>query len=159
MKSRFEVIEEIMEDVYPNQVVVASNGMVSRDLYAAKDRPLNLYLMGGMGSALSVGLGIALNYKYKVIVISGDGAAAMGAGSVLTLDNLCSNIKEVINLHLYLLENRVHATTGGQPCVQLGFYPNTTIIDISTDKGDSPRIPMGMKEIVERFKNDIINRR
>ena len=140
---RYEAIKEIMKEVDDDTIVVVSNGMPSRDLYTCADRSLNLYLTGGMGSSLAVGMGMALNTNRNVIVISGDGAAAMGWGTTL--------VNQPDNLEFYILLNGVHATTGGQPCVQAGEVG----FEIDKDKGDSPRVGISLKENIRRFMDAV----
>ena len=41
-------------------LLISNIGFPSRELYAAKDRPLNFYMLGSMGLASSIGLGLAL---------------------------------------------------------------------------------------------------
>lgn len=151
---RIDAIKKIMKGV-TNEIVISSTGMISRELYAVKDRPRNFYIQGSMGSALGIGLGIAINSKHKVIVISGDGAVLMSLGTLALHKRL--NPK---NLKHYILDNNCHSSTGGQPtCSNVIDFskiaPNTEVIKVSKEKGDAPRIPLLPKQIMMRFKNAI----
>ncbi len=151
---RIDAIKKIMKDV-KDEIVISSTGMISRELYAVKDRPRNFYIQGSMGSALGIGLGIAINSKHKVIVISGDGAVLMSLGTLALHKRL--NPK---NLKHYILDNSCHSSTGGQPtCSNVIDFskiaPNTKVIKVSKEKGDAPRIPLLPKQIMMRFKNAI----
>ncbi|MBN2406650.1 MAG: sulfopyruvate decarboxylase subunit beta [Elusimicrobia bacterium] len=151
---RIDAIKKIMENV-TDEVIIASTGMISRELHHVKDRPRNFYMMGSMGNALGIGLGIAISSEHKVIVISGDGAALMSLGTMVLHKKLDPG-----NLKHYILDNGCHSTTGGQPtCSDMvdfaSLAPNTEVIIVSKEKGDSPRIPFSPKEITERFRNAI----
>src|SRR3990167_6269922 len=101
---RIDAIRHIMERV-TDEVVVSSTGMISRELYAVKDRPRNFYMEGSMGCALAIGLGIAVNSRHKVIVISGDAAALMSLGTMVLHKKLNPR-----NLMHYILDNNCHAS-------------------------------------------------
>lgn len=151
---RIDAIKKVMEKV-KDEIVISTTGMISRELYAVKDRPRNFYMLGSMGNALAIGLGIAINSKYKVIVISGDGAVLMSLGTLVLHKKL--NPK---NLKHYILDNNCHSSTGGQPTCSdsIDFSrlaPNTEVIKVSKEKGDAPRIPLSPKQIKRRFKDAI----
>lgn len=151
---RIDAIREIMKNV-GDEIIITSTGMISRELYAVCDRPKNFYMMGSMGCALGIGLGIAINSKHKVIVISGDAAALMSLGTLALHKKLNPQ-----NLRHYILDNGCHSTTGGQPtCSDVIDFsqlaPNTVVIEVSGEKGDAERIPLLPKQIKTRFKNAI----
>ena len=155
---RIEAIRKITRNI-KDEVVISTTGMISRELYTVKDRPRNFYMMGSMGSALGIGLGIAINSKHKVIVISGDASALMSLGTLILHKKL--NPK---NLKHYILDNRCHGSTGGQPtCSDVVNFskiaPNTEVIKVSKEKGNVPRIPLSPKQIKRRFKNAISSNR
>jgi len=157
MTTRKDAIKMLTLKLNKGTIVVSSLGMTSRYLYAVNDRPLNFYLVGGMGSSLAVGIGIALNTTRRVIVISGDGDALMSAGTIFQHKQL-----EIDNLWHFILNNNEHASTGGQStCFGAIEYSslslNTVVIDIEKGKGDAPRIPLTGKQIKERFVNAISN--
>ena len=150
---RIDAIKKIVESV-TDEIIISSTGMISRELYAVKDRPRNFYMQGSMGAALAIGLGIAINSKHEVIVISGDGAVLMSMGTLALHKKL--NPK---NLKHYILDNNCHSSTGGQPTcsdvMDFTSFPATEVIEVTKEKGDVPRIPLSPKEIMERFKNAI----
>ena len=106
---RIDAIKKIVENL-KDEIVISSAGMISRELYAIKDRPRNFYMLGSMGCALGIGLGIAINSKHKVIVISGDASALMSLGTLVLHKKLNPH-----NLKHYILDNNCHSSTGGQP--------------------------------------------
>ncbi len=90
--------------------IVASLGHPAYDLYAAGDRPENLYTWGGMGIASSIGLGLALaRPDLRVFVLDGDGSLLMNLGSLATIGLLSPQ-----NLTVVVMDNEEYATTGGQ---------------------------------------------
>lgn len=151
---RIDAIKKIMKKVEDDEIVISSTGMISRELYAVKDRPRNFYVEGSMGCALGIGLGIAINSKHKVIVISGDAAVLMSLGTLALHKKL--NPK---NLKHYILDNNCHSSTGGQPTcsdvMNFRLFPNTEVIRVSKEKGDAPRIPLSPEQIKRRFRNAI----
>jgi thiamine pyrophosphate-dependent acetolactate synthase large subunit-like protein len=140
-----------------DEAVITSTGMISREVHAVKDRSANFYMMGSMGCALAIGLGLAHSRPdLKVIVISGDGAALMSLGTMVLHQKL-----NPPNLTHYILDNNCHATTGGQQTVSNyiafdWFAPRTIVYKVTNEKGDAPRIPFTPAEIRRRFKHAII---
>jgi len=90
--------------------VIATTGFNGREMYMLDDRNNQLYMIGSMGCALSIGTGIALHKPgLKVIVVDGDGALLMRTGAMATT---CSCAPH--NLIHILLDNEIHESTGGQ---------------------------------------------
>ena len=76
--NRLEAIRLIINQFSEDEVIVHANGAISRESFFCKKRKKNFYLLGSMGLASSVGLGIALSLpKQMVIVLDGDGNALM----------------------------------------------------------------------------------
>lgn len=98
-------------------VVIASTGYTGRELYAVADRPNHLYMVGSMGCAPLLGMGLALaRPDLNVIVIDGDGAALMRLGGMTTLGAYGPT-----NMAHLLLDNGMHESTGGQATVSSGL--------------------------------------
>jgi phosphonopyruvate decarboxylase len=94
-------------------ILIASTGYAGRELYAVDDRPNQLYMVGSMGCASSLGLGLSLvRPDKKIIVIDGDGAALMRLGNLATVGAYRAD-----NYFHILLDNRIHESTGGQATV------------------------------------------
>jgi len=73
--------------------------------------PNHIDIVGAMGSASSIALGIALAQpNRKVIVMDGDGSLLMQLGSLVTIAGAAPE-----NLYHFVFENGVYATSGGQP--------------------------------------------
>lgn len=151
--SRLQCVKQIMDEVEKEDVVIASTGYISREVFNYKDRPLNFYMMGSMGNALGIGMGVALKKDTDVYVIQGDGACLMSLGSLATLEEL-----ELFNLHHCVLINRCHESTGGQPTSinkfsDPIFYQHTRAFYLEKDDSVPPRIPLRPTEIMLRFRN------
>jgi thiamine pyrophosphate-dependent acetolactate synthase large subunit-like protein len=92
-------------------LVVTGLGSPTYDVAASGDHPLNFYLWGAMGGAAMVGLGLALAQPNRpVAVITGDGEALMGLGSLATI-----GVKQPKNLSIVVLDNGHYGETGMQP--------------------------------------------
>jgi len=92
-------------------LVVTGLGSPTYDVAASGDHPLNFYLWGAMGGAAMVGLGLALAQPGRsVAVVTGDGEALMGLGSLATI-----GVKQPKNLSIVVLDNAHYGETGMQP--------------------------------------------
>ena len=110
---RYEAIEVIMESLRGNELIISANGLISRELFSIKDSPRNFYMLGSMGLASSIGFGLAFSLpNKKVAVIDGDGNILMNLGSLATISHFAPS-----NLIHFVLDNEMHASTGGQPTV------------------------------------------
>ena len=110
MLIRKEAVEIIGNYVGKNPIVSA-NGFMSRDLFEVNDKESNFYMIGSMGLASSIGLGIALkNPTKKVFVFDGDGNILMNLGSLVTIGSLKPK-----NLVHVVFDNNSHESTGNQP--------------------------------------------
>jgi thiamine pyrophosphate-dependent acetolactate synthase large subunit-like protein len=91
-------------------IVVTGLGSPSYDVMAAGDHDLNYYLWGAMGSAATVGLGLALAQPQRaVLVITGDGELLMGLGALATIA-----VQRPVNLTIAVLDNERYGETGMQ---------------------------------------------
>lgn len=94
-----------------NAIIVSANGFISRDLFESYDKPDNFYMIGSMGLASSIGLGVALKCpKKKIFIFDGDGNILMNLGSLVTIGFL-----QPKNLVHFIFDNGSHESTGGQP--------------------------------------------
>lgn len=110
---RSQMIEAVAAATTAEDVVIATTGYTGRALHATGDRVNHFYMVGSMGCAVSLGLGIALvRPSRRVIVLDGDGAALMRLGALATV-----GYERPPNLIHVLLDNGVHESTGGQATV------------------------------------------
>ena len=107
-----EAITTIMV-LLKGQLVVCANGFISTETFTISDRTENFYMIGSMGLASSIGLGVALSKpSRKVIILDGDGNLLMNLGSLPMIGSL-----QPKNLLHIVLDNEVYASTGNQPTI------------------------------------------
>ncbi|RZO29660.1 MAG: sulfopyruvate decarboxylase subunit beta, partial [Rhodospirillaceae bacterium] len=70
---RSELLRQLAP-VIADHLVVCNIGLPSQELHMIDDRATNFYMLGTMGLASSIGLGLALAQDKKVVVIDGDGS-------------------------------------------------------------------------------------
>ncbi len=115
---RIEAIALAAEAADAQKALLISNiGYPSRELFSVNDRPENFYMLGSMGLASSIGLGLALaRPEKKVIVLDGDGSVLMNLGTLATIAHHAPH-----NYQLVILDNCCYGSTGSQPtCTHLG---------------------------------------
>ena len=106
---RSEILKEIAP-ILRDQLVVCNIGIPSQELHAIDDQPTNFYMLGTMGLASSIGLGLALAQPKPVIVIDGDGSILTNMG---TLPTIANNVAD--NYILMIIDNGSYGSTGDQP--------------------------------------------
>ncbi len=106
---RSEILTEIAP-ILRDQLVVCNIGIPSQELHAIDDQPSNFYMLGTMGLASSIGLGLALAQPKPVIVIDGDGSVLTNLG---TLPTIANNVAP--NYILLIVDNGSYGSTGDQP--------------------------------------------
>lgn len=117
---RYEMLSSVWAAL-DGAAVVCNLGFPSRELYHIGHRPSHFYMLGSMGMATPIGLGIALsNTSKKVIVIDGDGSLLMNPGTLATASCLSGG-----NLTIFAVDNGAYGSTGNQPtlaagCIDLG---------------------------------------
>jgi thiamine pyrophosphate-dependent acetolactate synthase large subunit-like protein len=93
-----------------DSLVVTGLGSPTYDCAAVGDHPNNFYLWGAMGSALTVGLGLAMAQpRRRVLVMTGDGELLMGLGALATV-----GVKKPENLAVAVIDNERYGETGMQ---------------------------------------------
>lgn len=106
---RREVVRTLLAD-RTDLLVVTGLGSASYDVMAAGDHDNNYYLWAAMGSAITVGLGLANAQPDKsVVVITGDGELLMGFGALATVA-----LQKPQNLTIVVLDNGHFGETGMQ---------------------------------------------
>ena len=112
LTSRGRAIGAVLE-LLSTELVVVCNGFPSREAYALRDRPENFYMIGSMGAAAAIGLGLALSQPArKIVVLDGDGNVLMAMGTLGTVGALRPR-----NLIHVVFDNEVYGSTGNQPTI------------------------------------------
>jgi len=94
-----------------DEAVVAGIGNTNFDLYAAGHRAQNFYMLGSMGLACPIALGVALAQPERgVIALEGDGSILMALGCLATIATVKPR-----NLTIIIMDNGIYQITGKQP--------------------------------------------
>ena len=113
MIDRYTAIKAILRRVNPEDLVLSTTGMISREVFVTNDRPGNFYMIGSMGLLSSFGLGLALQFpEKKVYILEGDGSALMSLGSLPLIAT-----ESPKNLFHVILDNEAYESTGSQPSI------------------------------------------
>ncbi len=98
-------IAPLVEDA----AVIVNIGLPCKEYYYVADGPNVFYMLGSLGLASAIGLGLAMFVDKKVVVIDGD-------GSVLMTPNILQHIAEYRgdDLTIIAIDNAAHGSTGNQ---------------------------------------------
>jgi thiamine pyrophosphate-dependent acetolactate synthase large subunit-like protein len=105
-----DALARLVPHLRGGDVCIHANGYISRAGHAARDTERCFYMIGSMGLASSIGLGIALaEPAERVVVLDGDGNVLMNSGTLCTIAaSAPANFRHVC------FDNGAHASTGGQ---------------------------------------------
>lgn len=93
-----------------NEPTVLANGFISREFFNVTDRNENFYMIGSMGLASSIGLGVALAQpERKTLILDGDGNVLMSMGTLAMIASCAPK-----NLIHIVIDNEVYESTGSQ---------------------------------------------
>jgi phosphonopyruvate decarboxylase len=111
---REEIILKILNNVNNNDKIISTTGYTSRELFQLrktnkKNKGKDFYMVGGMGHACMVALGVSLKSKNNVICLDGDGSLLMHMGALATIGRLGKK-----NFKYILLNNSAHESVGCQ---------------------------------------------
>src|SRR3954451_12094011 len=109
--NRFDVTSRLVKKLSNEEAVIGGIGNNNFDLWAAGHRPQNFYMLGSMGLAFPIALGVALAQpSRRVFAIEGDGSLLMQLGCLTTIAALAPD-----NLTMIVMDNGVYQITGAQP--------------------------------------------
>jgi thiamine pyrophosphate-dependent acetolactate synthase large subunit-like protein len=109
--NRFDVTKRLVGRLTREEAVIGGIGNTNFDLWAAGHRPQNFYMLGSMGLACAIALGVAIAQpKRRVIALEGDGSLLMQLGSLTTIGMLKPK-----NLAIVVMDNASYQITGSQP--------------------------------------------
>jgi phosphonopyruvate decarboxylase len=179
--SRFAAIRAAVKQL-GNEPLVHANGYPSRESHAVADRPQNFYMIGSMGLASAIALGVALNRPSPAtVVFDGDGNLLMNLG-ILPMVGARAPKRF---LHC-VFDNEVYGSTGNQMSAAAGVRldvvaaaagyrtvaaavteddvarhvatalasdgPHFLLIKVTPEQADVPRIAHTPAQIRDRFR-------
>jgi len=111
--TRADAVARVADRIHQGALTIACNGMIGRELFTHRDLPSQFYMIGSMGLASSIGLGLALAQPSRtIVVLDGDGNVLMGLGA---LASIAAEAPE--NLYHVVFDNAAHGSTGDQRTV------------------------------------------
>ncbi|MDA9527134.1 thiamine pyrophosphate-dependent enzyme [Bradyrhizobium sp. CCBAU 25338] len=109
--NRFDVTSRLIAKLKHEEAVIGGIGNTNFDLWAAGHRPQNFYMLGSMGLAFPIALGVALAQPgRRVFALEGDGSLLMQLGALSTIAAL-----KPTNLTMIVMDNGIYQITGAQP--------------------------------------------
>src|SRR3954451_11176910 len=108
--NRADLTVRLVSHLKREEAVIGGIGNSNFDLWAVGPRPQNFYMLGSMGLAAPIALGVALAQpRRKVIALEGDGSILMQLGSLATIAG-----RRQKNLAVVIMDNGTYQITGGQ---------------------------------------------
>jgi phosphonopyruvate decarboxylase/sulfopyruvate decarboxylase subunit beta len=165
-----------------NEPIIHANGYVCRESFTVGDRPQNFYMIGSLGLASAIGLGLALaRPRQATVVFDGDGNLLMNFGILAMVGG-----RRPPNLVHVVFDNEVYGSTGNQASPSRGVRldrvaaaagyrtsvavteagdvegavrqalvgggPHFVLAKVTAEEADVPRIPFSPAEIRDRFR-------
>jgi phosphonopyruvate decarboxylase len=165
--------------------LVHANGYICRESFAVGDRPQNFYMIGSMGLASAIGLGLSLARPPRAtVVFDGDGNLLMNFGILAMVGGL--RPRRFVHV---VFDNEVYGSTGNQMSPSRGVRldrvaaaagyrssvavteasdvegavhqalsadgPHFVLAKVTTEEADVPRIPYTPAEIRDRFRSSV----
>jgi thiamine pyrophosphate-dependent acetolactate synthase large subunit-like protein len=108
--NRFELTKRLVGRL-KDEAVIGGIGNSNFDLWASGQRPQNYYMLGSMGLAVPIALGVAIAQpKRHVVALEGDGSLLMQLGCLATV-----GMRAPKNLTIVVWDNGLYQITGSQP--------------------------------------------
>ena len=122
--TRHGAIGQIMSVIGDDDIVLSQIGFPSKEVYNTKDRPTNFYMLGALGAATEVGIGLAKSIEGRhVYVIDGDGSFFFNPNQLVDLAWYKPS-----NLTIICLDNGSWGSTGNQPAPSSQGYNLTAMV-------------------------------
>src|SRR6478672_8833277 len=113
--NRYDITRKLVSMLHQDEAVIGGIGYTNFDLWAASETPTgrrqqNFYMLGSMGLAVPIALGVALAQpKRKTFALEGDGSILMQLGALSTVAARAQK-----NLCIVIMDNGAYQITGGQ---------------------------------------------
>jgi phosphonopyruvate decarboxylase len=165
--------------------LVHANGYICRESFSVGDRPANFYMIGSMGLASAIGLGLALSRPERAtVVFDGDGNLLMNFGILAMVGGRAP--RRLVHV---VFDNEVYGSTGNQISPSRGVRldrvaaaagyrtvravtaaaevdnamraaldddgPHFVLVKTTAEEADVPRIPYSPAEIRDRFRGSL----
>lgn len=169
-----------------DETTIHANGYICRESFAVGDRPQNFYMIGSMGLASAIGLGLSLaRPQSTTVVFDGDGNLLMNFGILA----LVGGLRPRNYVHV-VFDNEVYGSTGNQASPSRGVRldrvaaaagyrtavavtdageveravrraltsagPHFVLAKVTAEEADVPRIPFSPAEIRDRFRASVL---
>ena len=109
--NRFELTKRLTAQLKHEEAVIGGIGNANFDLWSSGQRPQNFYMLGSMGLAIPIALGVAIAQPQRhVVALEGDGSLLMQLGCLATVA-----MRAPTNLTTVVWDNGIYQITGGQP--------------------------------------------
>jgi phosphonopyruvate decarboxylase len=166
--------------------VAHANGYICRESFSLTDRPQSFYMIGSMGLAPAIGLGLALTRSdRRSIVFDGDGNLLMNLGILAMI----ATQRPANFVHL-VFDNEVYGSTGNQASLSRGVRldrvaaaagfstavavtepwalesalktaltadgPHFVLVKVTAEEADVPRIPYPPAALRDRFRAAVL---
>jgi len=166
--------------------LVHANGYICRESFSLGDRPQNFYMIGSMGLASAIGLGLALaRPRHHAVVFDGDGNLLMNLGILALV-----GARRPAKLVHCVFDNEVYGSTGNQAspshqvrldrlAVAAGYRtavavtaasevetamraalasegPHFILVKVTREEAEAPRIPFTPAAIRDRFRASVL---
>lgn len=113
---RADLTARLVARLRNDEAVVAGIGFTNFELWGTARRPQNFYMLGSMGLAFPIALGVALAQpERRVIGLEGDGSLLMQLGALSTIASRGQK-----NLVMVVWDNGAYQITGGQATTTAG---------------------------------------
>lgn len=183
--SRLAALEAAVK-VLDREPVIHANGYICRESFSLGDRAENFYMIGSMGMASAIGMGLALaRPQGKTVVFDGDGNLLMNLGILAMIGG-----RQPAGLVHVVFDNEVYGSTGNQVSpsreVRLdalaaaagyrtavavaepgdvadalrtalaGEGPHFVLVKVTAEEAEVPRIPLSPAAIRDRFRASVL---
>jgi phosphonopyruvate decarboxylase len=166
--------------------VAHANGYICRESFSLADRPQSFYMIGSMGLAPAIGLGLALTQPARrAVVFDGDGNLLMNLGILAMIA-----AQRPANFVHLVFDNEVYGSTGNQASLSRGVRldrlaaaagfatatavtepwalesalraalatdgPHFVLVKVTAEEADVPRIPYPPAVLRDRFRAAVL---
>jgi thiamine pyrophosphate-dependent acetolactate synthase large subunit-like protein len=126
--NRADLTKRLVAKLKHDEAVIGGIGNANFDLFAVGHRPQNFYMLGSMGLACPIALGVAIAQTQRgVIALEGDGSILMALGCLATIATIAPR-----NLTIVIWDNGIYQITGKQATATGGV---TDIVAVARGAG------------------------